>query len=460
MGVLSVALLQLLAAGNDQDANLRKGEWACREAARMGADLAVFPEMWNIGYYEWGEAGDDAAALRRQAISADSGFAEHFRCLASELDMAIAITFLERWPTAPRNTVVLFDRHGRVVLSYAKVHTCDFGDEASLTPGREFPVAELDTKAGPVMVGTMICFDLLFPEAARALMLEGAELILVPNASRNDENHRVCLRARSVENMVAIAQTNYAAPQQGGLSVAFDAVSYAWDGDGATIDPTILQADAGEGIHIAQFDMARIRGFREAETQGDAYRKPESYNSLVRTDVRPPFRRPDSRRGKRIDDVSIRPADPVELDRLCEIAADGKRFWGYDPDLVEEWVALGDFTPEVFAAKDVFVATAADEIIAWSSLILNGDVCWLDDLWVDPPWIRHGVGRRLFDHAVSYAKAAGATAMEWEAEPFAFGFYEKMGGRHLRDSERSPIWNRKLPVMGVAILGERPRSVI
>jgi hypothetical protein len=50
--------------------------------------------------------------------------------------------------------------------------------------------------------------------------------------------------------------------------------------------------------------------------------------------------------------------------------------------------------------------------------------------------------------------------MEWEAEPFAFGFYEKMGGRHLRDSERSPIWNRKLPVMGVAILGERPRSVI
>ena len=90
-------------------------------------------------------------------------------------------------------------------------------------------MAELDAKSGTVKIGAMICFDLLFPEAARALMLEGAELILVPNASRNDENHRICLRARSVENMAAVAQTNYAAPQQGGLSVAFDAVSYAWN---------------------------------------------------------------------------------------------------------------------------------------------------------------------------------------------------------------------------------------
>ena len=193
--------------------------------------------------------------------------------------MAIAITLLERWPTGPRNSLALIDRHGSVVLRYAKVHTCDFGDEAFLTPGREFPVAELDAKSGTVKIGAMICFDLLFPEAARALMLEGAELILVPNASRNDENHRICLRARSVENMAAVAQTNYAAPEQGGLSVAFDAVSYAWNEDGATIDPTIVQADAGEGIHIAQLDLARIRAFREAETQGDAYRKPGSYSS-------------------------------------------------------------------------------------------------------------------------------------------------------------------------------------
>jgi predicted amidohydrolase/GNAT superfamily N-acetyltransferase len=449
VGMFRVALLQLLAAGNDQEANLLKGDRACREAAGLGADLALFPEMWNVGYYEWGDAGDDATALAAQAITIDGEFVGHFRSLASELDMAIAITFLEDWPNGPRNSLALIDRHGSVVLRYAKVHTCDFGDEALLTSGRDFPVAKLDAKSGTVRIGAMICFDLLFPEAARSLMLEGAELILVPNASRNDENHRVCLRARSVENMAAVAQTNYAAPQQGGHSVAFDAVSYAWDEDGATIDPTIVQAGAEEGIHIAPFDLARIRAFREAETQGDAYRKPATYGSLLRADARKPFRRADARRARPLDQVAIRPAGADELDRLRDIAADGKRFWGYDSDLVERWVALGDFTPGAFAAKDVFVAAAADEILAWSSVIVNGDVCWLDDLWVAPRWIRHGVGRRLFDHAVLYAKSAGATAMEWEAEPFAVAFYEKMGGRQVRVSETSAIWNRTLPVMGL-----------
>jgi len=449
--MIKVALLQLLAAGNDQESNLLKGDKACRDAAGLGADLALFPEMWNIGYYEWGDAGDDANALAAQAITVDGDFVGHFRSLAFELDMAIAITFLEEWPTGPRNSLALIDRHGSVILRYAKVHTCDFGDEALLTPGREFPVAELDAKSGRVRVGAMICFDLLFPEAARALMLEGAELILVPNASRNDQNHRICLRARGVENMAAVAQTNYAAPQQGGHSVAFDAVSYAWDEDGATVDPTIVQADAEEAIHIAEFDLPRIRAFREAETQGDAYRKPGTYASLLRPEARQPFRRTDARRASAHNHLSIRPAAGGELDRLRDIAADGKRFWGYDPDLVERWVALGDFTPEVFAAKDVFVAVAGEEIIAWSSLILNGDLCWLDDLWVAPRWIRHGVGRRLFDHAVRRAKAAGATAMEWEAEPLAVGFYEKMGGRHVRDSEPSPIWNRTIPVMALTL---------
>ena len=96
MGMFRVALLQLLAAGNDQEANLLKGDKACREAAGLGADLALFPEMWNIGYYEWGDAGDDATALAAQAITVDGEFVGHFRSLASELDMAIAITFLER----------------------------------------------------------------------------------------------------------------------------------------------------------------------------------------------------------------------------------------------------------------------------------------------------------------------------------------------------------------------------
>ncbi len=69
--------------------------------------------------------------------------------------MAIAVTYLERWPDAPRNTLSLIDRHGEVALTYAKVHTCDFSLEAALTPGDGFRVCQLDTRAGPVQVGAI-----------------------------------------------------------------------------------------------------------------------------------------------------------------------------------------------------------------------------------------------------------------------------------------------------------------
>ncbi|HVC83296.1 MAG TPA: nitrilase-related carbon-nitrogen hydrolase, partial [Chloroflexota bacterium] len=50
MSILRVGLLQLLDKGSDQEANLAIGEAACRHAAELGADIALFPEMWNIGY--------------------------------------------------------------------------------------------------------------------------------------------------------------------------------------------------------------------------------------------------------------------------------------------------------------------------------------------------------------------------------------------------------------------------
>ena len=59
MAVLKVALLQTTACGNDQSANLAKGEAFCREASRMEADIALFPEMWNIGYPPFGPDEDD-----------------------------------------------------------------------------------------------------------------------------------------------------------------------------------------------------------------------------------------------------------------------------------------------------------------------------------------------------------------------------------------------------------------
>lgn len=125
MALLSVALLQMSSCGLDQAANLAKGEDFCRQAKAKGADVAVFPEMWNVGY-TWPRNADDIEELPQRAIDSQGPFVSHFRALAEELDMAIAITYLERWDGAPRNSVSLIDRHGEIAFTYAKVHTCSY----------------------------------------------------------------------------------------------------------------------------------------------------------------------------------------------------------------------------------------------------------------------------------------------------------------------------------------------
>jgi predicted amidohydrolase len=293
---LNVALLQIEAHGRDMHANLRKGLRACREAAADGANIALFPEMWSIGY-ELIE-GEPVEDLQNHAITADDPFLDEFAQLAAELQLAIAVTYLQRWPGRPRNAVVVYDRHGNPALEYAKVHTCDFSLECALTPGDGFRVCELDTTAGTVMVGAMICFDALFPEAARVLMLEGAEVVLVPNSSDYEPWRIGVLQTRAIENMIAIAMANYPGPETEGHSCAFDPIAYHHVGDieGANVDPTIVRAGREEGIYLARIDLARLRSFRAEETQGDAYRKPGTYDALTRPAARPPFVRPDARR--------------------------------------------------------------------------------------------------------------------------------------------------------------------
>jgi predicted amidohydrolase len=108
--------------------------------------------------------------------------------------MAIAITYLERWDGAPRNSISLIDRRGEITMTY---------------------------------VGAMICHDREFPEIARILMLEGAELILTPNACDLEANRIGQFRARAFENMVGVAMANYAAPQANGRSTEWPATPRA-----------------------------------------------------------------------------------------------------------------------------------------------------------------------------------------------------------------------------------------
>ena len=294
--MIKVALLQMTGCGTDKDSNQAKGEIFCRRARAMGADIALFPEMWNVGmtFYDPKREGK-RERWQAQAISRDDLFIAHFRNLARELRMAIALTYLEKWDGAPRNSVSLIDRHGEIVLTYAKVHTCEFDVECALTPGDSFPVCTLDTEQGEVKVGFMICYDREFPEAARILMLKGAELILTPNACTLDEHRIAQFKMRAFENMVGVAMTNYAAPQNNGHSVAFDAVAYPVE-DGESRDTLIIEAGEAEDIFMASFDIDSIRAYREREAWGNAYRRPRLYKMLIDEEVQQPFVRPDATR--------------------------------------------------------------------------------------------------------------------------------------------------------------------
>lgn len=291
MNNLKIAILQLL-PGVSLDENLQKGVDACREAKAMGADIALFPEMWSVGY----SIPEDIDLLKSTAVSAESDFVAAFGALAKELDMAIGITFLESFSPLPRNTLRLFDRHGRAVLTYAKVHTCDFGDECRLTPGEDFYVADLDTASGTVKTGAMICYDREFPESARILMLKGAEIILVPNACPMEINRISQLRGRAYENMVGIVTVNYpyGKPDCNGHSTAFDGIAYRVDGSGGR-DTLVLEAGEREGIYLADLPLEDIREYRRSEVHGNAYRRPEKYRLLTEQTVNEPFIRSDKR---------------------------------------------------------------------------------------------------------------------------------------------------------------------
>ena len=287
---LKIALLQLLPE-HSLEGNLKKGIEYCRKSKEMGADIALFPEMWSVGY----DIPEDDSVI--DAVSLDDVFVKSFADLAKELDMAIGITYLEKYKPLPRNTLTLFDRFGNDVLTYAKLHTCDFDAECKLTAGEDFYIADLDTAKGSVKIGAMICYDREFPESARILMLKGAEIILVPNACPMEINRISQLRARAYENMVGIATVNYPSgkPDCNGHSTAFDGIAYK-QGEPGSRDTCILEADEREGIYIAEFPIEEIREYRSREVHGNAYRHPAKYKLLVSEKIEEPFIRKDYRK--------------------------------------------------------------------------------------------------------------------------------------------------------------------
>ena len=271
--MLKIALLQLLPGGSlDEQQNI--GTAACRKAKDMGADIALFPEMWSDGYFLPQEEG----AVDALAITADSEFICAFRELAKELQMAIG-----KHDPKPLNSILLFDRKGNERLHYSKVHICAFADETVLSPGEVFYVTDLDIGRGTVKIGSMICFDREFPESARILMLKGAEVILAPNACPMEINRLSALRTRAYENKTAVVTCNYpkGQPDCNGHSSVFDGVAWLSDVPGVR-DMCIFEAPEAEGVYLAGIDMDMLREYREHEVMGEKYRHPDKYGILTK----------------------------------------------------------------------------------------------------------------------------------------------------------------------------------
>lgn len=300
LDVFNVALLQL-SPTDTMENNMLKGIEYCKKAKEMGADIAVFPEMWNTGYEMLFEGDlkeqvnipqEKVNKWNSKAIENDNEFINKYINLAKELEMAIAITYLEKTKQKPKNTVIIIDRKGKIILKYSKVHTVDSKMEAYTEPGAEFKTCELDYSRGKVKLGTMICFDRDFPESARILMLQGSEIILVPNACYMSKIRLEQLKVRAYENMLGIVTVNY--ENHGGKSSAYSPI--VRNINKHELNSELLVMDNKEDVKIVHFNMSEIREYRNRETLGDAYRKPYAYKQIIEDNVQEPFIRKDSRR--------------------------------------------------------------------------------------------------------------------------------------------------------------------
>ncbi|MGW4420946.1 carbon-nitrogen hydrolase family protein [Streptosporangium sp. NPDC004631] len=281
---MHLALIQCRAMPGDPDENLRRGLAACTEAARLGADLVVFPELWQTGYAPCSSDESEARRWRALATDASGPWVGAFREIAVRERLAMVITYLDSRAGRIADAAAVIDSGGRLAHVYRKVHTCDFTWERVFDPGDGFHVTDVETAAGPVRLGVMVCFDREQPESCRVLALEGAELVVCPNASLLCDDRIGQVRARAFENSVAVAIANYPLPRMNGRSCVFDGRAVE---RGRPRDHTLALADGQERIVTVDLDLAALRAYRATSIWGAPHRRPHAYARLTEMTAMP-----------------------------------------------------------------------------------------------------------------------------------------------------------------------------
>ncbi len=206
-------------------------------------DLLVAPEMFLTGW---------STDVFQREDAADPGLVTKVGDAARKAKVALASSVLTRDAKGPRNTFHLWGKDGRVLGTQNKIHL--WGREAeNLKPGEEPKVIE----APFARMGGVICYDVEFPEVARSLALQGAELFVVPAAFWSATSWDLMTRARALENNCFLAAAN----QIGGDS------NHPHNGQSRIVDPFgNVRAEVPAktaGIASATLDPSRIIAARQ-----------------------------------------------------------------------------------------------------------------------------------------------------------------------------------------------------
>ncbi len=285
---VTVAALQM-ACGWDIAANIATAERLVREAARRGAQIILPPELFETPYFC---IEQDVRHLKLARTVAENRAVRHFSSIARELGVVLPISFFERAGPAYFNSVAVIDADGAILGVYRKSHIPNgpgYQEKSYFSPG-DTGFRTWSTRHGRIGVG--ICWDQWFPEAARAMALAGAELLLYPTAIGTEPPPALPVNSRAhwqrtqqghaAANLTPLIASNRFGLERSlqdpeGLYIRFYGSSFITDAMGEKLAEA---AQEGEAVLTATIDLeeaARLRDnwfvFRD--------RRPDLYGSLL-----------------------------------------------------------------------------------------------------------------------------------------------------------------------------------
>jgi N-carbamoylputrescine amidase len=283
---LSLAAIQMSMSDSRID-NVSTAERLVRQAASDGAKIILIPELFEGEYFC--KEQDAQHQQRAQTIDENPTIA-HFQKVAAELNVVLPLSVYERAGNALFNTVVMVDADGSQMGVYRKSHIPDgpgYSEKFYFSPG-DTGFRVWATRHGRIGVG--ICWDQWFPEAARAMALQGAECILYPTAIGSEPQEPTwdssrhwqrVMQGHAAANLMPVMAANRIGREvQNTTEINFYGSSFIADNTGA------LVAEAGrdteEVIH-ATFDRSALSTLRSSWGLFRD-RRPELYGALLTLD--------------------------------------------------------------------------------------------------------------------------------------------------------------------------------